>query len=327
MKNSLKKLLCLCLSLAMIFAFAACGEKKDDQKEGQDEQAWVWNGPKYDDLIKSIGKFDIDLSGADGQLAEILKKGQMVVATSPDYPPAEFVDLATNEIKGAEMLLAQLIANSLGVELVIESMDFSAVLTSVATGKADIAISGLGYKEDRAQQYELSHGYQSGSAAAHHTILVPKADVDKYNSLADFAGKKINAQVNSLQEMYCNDQLKDTELELISTIDQAILNLAAGKVDAVALDSTTARNYMEQSNGEYVSLYEAKKLEFDLSLYADYSGNVIAVKKGETSFIDAVNQVIDKMLATENYFEEYTMYSTIYYSACDAAGVVPGEDE
>ena len=130
----------------------------------------------------------LDLSNADGVLKDILDKGVLVVATSPDYPPAEFVDAATGEVKGSEMTLAKYIADNLGVELQIEAMDFSGVLTAVDTGKADLGISGFGYKKDRAENYELSLGYTGSSEAACHGLLVPADQVNSYSSLSDFSG-------------------------------------------------------------------------------------------------------------------------------------------
>ena len=136
-----------------------------------------YTGPGYDKLYEELGKADVDLSKADGKLKDILDKGQIVLATSPDYPPSEFVDDQGN-VKGSDIMLAQYIANSLGVDLKVETMDFNAVLTAVDTGKVDIGISGFGYKADRAEQFELSHGYQSSSAAAHHKLLVPAEKAD-----------------------------------------------------------------------------------------------------------------------------------------------------
>lgn len=280
-------------------------------------------GPGYDKLYEELGKADVDLSKADGKLKDILDKGQIVLATSPDYPPSEFVDDQGN-VKGSDIMLAQYIANSLGVDLKVETMDFNAVLTAVDTGKVDIGISGFGYKADRAEQFELSHGYQSSSAAAHHTLLVPAEKADEYKSLADFSGKKIDTQANSLQEMYVTDQIPDADLQKVATLDQAILELQTGKIDAIALDSTTAKNYAETSDGMFVSVYEKNGVEFDLSQYADESGNVAAVKKGETSLIDAVNQVIDSLATSGKY--ESNLYTDMYYAACDAAGVSPNEE-
>ena len=282
-----------------------------------------YTGPGYDKLYEELGKADVDLSKADGKLKDILDRGQIVLATSPDYPPSEFVDDQGN-VKGSDIMLAQYIANSLGVDLKVETMDFNAVLTAVDTGKVDIGISGFGYKADRAEQFELSHGYQSSSAAAHHTLLVPAEKADEYKSLADFSGKKIDTQANSLQEMYVTDQIPDADLQKVATLDQAILELQTGKIDAIALDSTTAKNYAETSDGMFVSVYEKNGVEFDLSQYADESGNVAAVKKGETSLIDAVNQVIDSLATSGKY--ESNLYTDMYYAACDAAGVSPNEE-
>ncbi|MCF0110793.1 MAG: transporter substrate-binding domain-containing protein [Erysipelotrichaceae bacterium] len=322
----MKKLLTVLFVVCMMLNLVACGsnEKENTEPVNPDtqENAWVWDGPKYDEVKETLGAATIDLTAADGKLASILEKGVLVVATSPDYPPSEYVDVNTGDIKGSDMLLAQYIANSLGVTLQIEAMDFSAVLTAVSTDKADLGISGFGYKEDRAEQYELSHGYQSGTAASHHTLMIKKEDLDKFNSLEDFnvEGLKIDAQANSLQHMYVEDQLTNATLTLVSSIDQEILELQSGKVDAVAMDATTAKNYAEQSNGMFVSVWEEKGIEFDLTMYDQTAGNVVAAKKGEVSLINAVNEIIDQMM-------EAGLYSTMYYAACDDAGVAPGDDE
>ena len=53
-----------------------------------------------------------------------------------------------------------------------------------------------------------------------------------------------------------------TELELVAGLDQAILSLASGKCDAVALDGTTAQNYVDQSDGQFAMT----GINFDLSI-------------------------------------------------------------
>lgn len=286
-----------------------------------------YTGPGYDALYDQLGKADIDLSNADGVLEEILEEGVLTMATSPDYPPNEFIsETDGTTVMGSDIMLGQYIANSLGVELKVETMDFSAVLTAVDTGKVDIGISGFGYKEDRAEQFELSNGYQADSSAAHHTLLVPAEDIDNYSSLEDFnnAELTIDAQANSLQQMYVEDELPNANLQLVSTLDQAILELQTGKVDAIALDSTTCKNYAESSEGMFVSVLVEKEIEFDLTPYADKQGNVVAAKKGETSLITAINDVLEQM-KTAGVVEE-NLYTDMYYAACDAAGVLPSEE-
>lgn len=289
------------------------------------DSSW-YTGPGYDKLYEELGKADVDLSNADGVLKEILEEGVITMATSPDYPPSEFV-ADDGSVKGSDIMLGQYIANSLGVELDVETMDFNAVLTAVDTGKVDMGISGFGYKEDRAEQFELSIGYQSGSSAAHHTLLINAEDLDKFNSLDDFnsAELTIDAQANSLQEMYVTDELPNANLQKVSTLDQAKLELQTDKIDAIALDATTAANYAEASDGKFVSVYVEKEIEFDLTPYADTQGNVVAVKKGETSLIEVINEIVTQMMVDGKY--EDNLYTDMYYAACDAAQIVPNEDE
>ena len=154
------------------------------------------------DLVKP----DLDLSEPQGLLAQILEKGTLVIATSPDYPANEFIT-EDGVIYGSEMMLAKYVADCLGVQLQIETMDFLAALTALDTGKADAAFSGYGWKADRAESYELSIGYVGDDDITFHTLIVPADKADEYQSLDDFVGKHIIAQASSLQQMYVEDQI------------------------------------------------------------------------------------------------------------------------
>ena len=114
-------------------------------------------------------------------------------------------------IYGSEMMLAKYVADCLGVDLVIETMDFNAVLTAVDTGKVDMAFSGFGWKADRAEAFELSNGYVGDSSVTFHTLIVPADKKDEYKELKDFVGKHIVAQAGSLQQMYVEDQIVGLE--------------------------------------------------------------------------------------------------------------------
>ena len=153
-----------------------------------------------------LEKPELDLSGASGVLANILNNGVMTIATSPDYPAAEFIT-EDGTVYGCEMMLAKYVADCLGVAIKIETMDVSAVLTAVDTGKVDCAFSGFGWKADRAEAFELSIGYSGDDSVNYHTLIVPAGQEDQYKTLADFVGKHIIAQASSLQQMYVEDQI------------------------------------------------------------------------------------------------------------------------
>ena len=57
-------------------------------------------------------------------------------------------------IVGADVELAKAIAEELGVKLELSSMSFDNVLSSLQTGKADMAISGLSATKERKNAYD-----------------------------------------------------------------------------------------------------------------------------------------------------------------------------
>ena len=310
MKKQIKTVSVILSLLLCAALLAGCGGKTSGTKTGTTST--------YAYLLDTTGlnKPSLDLSNPSGMLKDILEKGTLRIATSPDYPPAEFIT-EDGTIYGSEMMLAKYIADCLGVDLAIETMDFNGTLMAVQTGKVDLGVSGYGWKADRAESYELTTGYIGDpDEAGYHTLIVPAGQEDQYASCADFVGKHILAQAGSLQQMYVEDQIlaldaeNKTELEFVSTLDQAILGLAAGKCDAVALDGTTAEQYVNQSDGKFA----LSGVHFDLSLYEDYEGTVMAIKKGETDFLELINSIIETV-------KENGYYGDFYKAAKAQAGL------
>ena len=62
----MKKLLVILLALLLL---CACGTEDDTQEEIS-EDTWVYEGVPYDELIKTIGKADVDLSNVSGKLQD-----------------------------------------------------------------------------------------------------------------------------------------------------------------------------------------------------------------------------------------------------------------
>ena len=100
-------------------------------------------------------------SSSQSAVEAIKQKGKLVVATSPDYAPFEFQALVDgkNQVVGADIDMAQAIADELGVKLEVSSMSFDNVLTSLQTGKADLAIAGISATEERKEVFDFSIPY------------------------------------------------------------------------------------------------------------------------------------------------------------------------
>ena len=77
-----------------------------------------------------------------------IEEGKFTMSTSPDFPPFEFTDDESNII-GIEPELMALICEKLGLELVIDAMDFDSALLAAQTGKSDAVVSGVTVTEER----------------------------------------------------------------------------------------------------------------------------------------------------------------------------------
>lgn len=225
---------------------------------------------------------------SQNRLEKILESGKLVLATSPDFAPLEFEDLSSGEAQyvGSDIELAKYIAEKLGVELEISAMDFSAVQAAIPSGQADIAISGFARTEDRAQNMELSTPFNITEDGG-QTVLVAKGEGANYTAAEDFSGLQIGAQNGSLQYNLVSEQLPDdVEIVPVGSLNDGVLMLETGKIDALASDLSNAELLLESHDG-----IETTDFMFEYSS----EGNVAAVKKGETELIEAVNEIIEEV--------------------------------
>ena len=225
---------------------------------------------------------------SQNRLEKIKESGKLVLATSPDFAPLEFEDLSSGEAQyvGSDIELAKYIAEKLGVELEISAMDFSAVQAAIPSGQADIAISGFARTEERAQNMELSTPFNITEDGG-QTVLVAKGQGANYTAAEDFSGLQIGAQNGSLQYNLVSSQLpEDVEIVPVGSLNDGVLMLETGKIDALASDLSNAELLLESHDG-----IETTDFMFEYSS----EGNVAAVKKGETELIEAVNEIIEEV--------------------------------
>ena len=225
---------------------------------------------------------------SQNRLEKIKESGKLVLATSPDFAPLEFEDLSSGEAQyvGSDIELAKYIAEKLGVELEISAMDFSAVQAAIPSGQADIAISGFARTEERAQNMELSTPFNITEDGG-QTVLVAKGEGANYTAAEDFSGLQIGAQNGSLQYNLVSSQLpEDVEIVPVGSLNDGVLMLETGKIDALASDLSNAELLLESHDG-----IETTDFMFEYSS----EGNVAAVKKGETELIEAVNEIIEEV--------------------------------
>ena len=106
---------------------------------------------------------------------------QLVVATNAEFAPWEYKE--GNQFYGIDMEIAKLFADELGLELVIDDMEFDAVVGAVGKQNVDIAMSGITITTERLGVINFSEPYYTESI-----VCVVKAD----NTELDSAGTVVD---------------------------------------------------------------------------------------------------------------------------------------
>jgi polar amino acid transport system substrate-binding protein len=231
---------------------------------------------------------------------KIKANGKLVVATSPDYPPYEFIvlnDKGEKEFVGLDIDLAKAIAEELGVELELQTFDFDGVLAAVATGTVDCGISCLTPDEERLETMDFSDVYYYAKQA----VLIRKADEATYTALDSFNGKTVGAQLGTVQESDFAPQLTGSTIKSLAQIPQLVLELKAGNIDGLVVELPVAESYAKQHSDLIVA---------PITFENDESGASVAIQKGSgDDFIQFINEFIKK-LAEEGKIDEFVINAT-----------------
>ena len=249
---------------------------------------------------------------ATGRLYKIREAGKLTVATEPYFAPQEFIDPSLSgqaQYVGADMELAKLIAEKMGVELEIVPLDFTEVLNATADGEYDLAISGLAYTPGRASVLTLSKGYHYTEENASTGLMIRKEYRHILVTTEDLADRNIAAQIGSLQELLLAENVPHYhQFRRYASMQEIYTALEDGTIDAAAVDLETARLYIE--NNPSCGLYLTDSIRF--SLDEQFQGDRIAAPKGELQLMYFVNGVIDEITKSgqyEKWFDEYTEYA------------------
>lgn len=220
----------------------------------------------------------------ENSLSLIQEKGKFVVGLDDNFPPMGFVDESGN-LAGFDIDLAKEVGKRLGVEVEFKPTEWDGVILSLINKDIDVIWNGLTITEERKEKIDFSRAYLDNKQ-----IIVINKD-KKIFTLTDLSDKIVGAQLESSSSnaLDKNLELKDSikEVKYYATNTEAFLDLKIGRIDALVVDEVLARYYISKSNESF----EVLKEDLGEELYG------IGFRKGEKTFVDAVNKTLEEMKA------------------------------
>ncbi|MBQ3053744.1 MAG: amino acid ABC transporter substrate-binding protein [Clostridia bacterium] len=189
------------------------------------------------------------ISGIEHDLvfqADAEGKPELHMATNAQFPPYEYYE--NNKIVGIDAEMAAAIADKLGMKLVIDDMEFDAIITAVQTGKSDMGMAGMTVTEDRLKSINFSDTYATGI----QSVIVPEGS--KITSVDDLfaegAEYLIGTQKGTTGDIYAEGDFGEKRVMKYASGNEAVQALITGKVDCVIIDNEPAKAYVNANNNK-----------------------------------------------------------------------------
>ncbi len=287
-KKSLKTVAACALSVAMLFAGAACGTS-----DGSDDAASSDSGSKSSELTG----YDVSLVQKDDDIAKLLpdyvtKDGKLTIGMDTSYAPAEFLAEDGKTPVGFDVDLSKALAAVFGLKENTVSSTFDSIIPSVGS-KYDIGISSFTVTKERMEAVDFVTYFKAGS-----TFVVQKGNPNKVDS-SNLCGVKVAVQTGTTPEEEVNTANEQCKADGKDAIDiqssklqtDVTTAVASGKADIFYADTPVAGYAIKQTGDTLEALGE------DVGVTPE----AVAVKKGDSKTAEAVQKAIQKLMDDGTY--------------------------
>jgi len=252
----MKKFVALLLAVLMVASLCACGQKD---------------------------------TGSDLQT---VTKGKLIMSTNAEFAPYEYVaddgkGFQGTGYEGIDIEIAYALAQKLGLELVVDNMDFDAALSAVQTGKSDMVAAGVTVTPDRLNAMSFTDSYANGVQVVIVKDDSPITSVD--DLFADGASTVVGTQAGTTGFIYATSDIEDAGLGTVKSFGKttdAVEALKNGQVDCVILDNEPAKALVAANEGLHIL-----DTEYAVEDYA------IAIAKENTDLLEKVNKALAELTA------------------------------
>ncbi|NYV73643.1 ABC transporter substrate-binding protein [Streptomyces sp. UH6] len=298
------------IAVAGALLLTACGDQTESAAPAGDKSS-TSEAPLFDKLPE-----------------EIQKKGVIEVGTNAEYAPMEFMD--GGKIVGVDPDLAEALSKQLGVEFKFTSGSFDGLITSLNSGRYDIAMSSI--TDNKARQEGLDDkGKKLGEGVdfvdyfvAGTAVYVKKGNPEGVKSLEDLCGKTAAVQRGTTyedalkaQSKKCKDDGKKAiEIESFENDTEAQTRVKSGGAVAGVNDYPVALELARKADNG--NAFEIVGEQYDAGPFG------IAVDKDNTQLRDALKEAVDAIIADGSYKKVLEKWGA-ESGAIDAAAVNSGK--
>ena len=235
-------------------------------------------------LLSGCGKKEESAAAAAAPEAAPAPAAAIVVGLDDNFPPMGFKD-EKNELVGFDIDLAKEAAKRIGREVTFKPIDWSAKEAELSGKRVDVLWNGLTITEERKANILFTKPYLENRQIV---VVTDKSDI---KTKADLAGKVVGVQDgSSAVEAVQKDEAAAKSIKELKKFGDnvtALMDLSAGRLDALVVDEVVGRYYTSKKPGEYRVLDENFGTE-------DYG---VGTRKDDTELMAKIEKAMDDMKA------------------------------
>lgn len=239
-------------------------------------------------------------------LQDIKDSGTLVIGVFSDKKPFGYVD-ENGDYQGYDVYFARRLAQDLGVELKLVSVDAPNRVEYLTSAKVDIILANFTVTPARAEVVDFALPYMKVA------LGVVSPDSALITTAEQLAGKTLIVSKGTTAETYFAENHPEVRLLKFDTYTEAFNALLDGRGDALSTDNTEVHAWALENPGFTVGIESLGSLDTIAP----------AVQKGN----DTVRAYIDeeiKALAAENFFHAdfYATLKDVYGEAVNPDSLV-----
>ncbi|WP_418963992.1 amino acid ABC transporter substrate-binding protein [Cetobacterium sp.] len=239
-------------------------------------------------LLLTLTVFSISFS-KDNALQTIQNKGEIIIGLDDTFAPMGFRDEKGNII-GFDIDLANEIAKRMGVKAIFKPCEWDGIIFDLRSKKIDLIWNGLTITPQREQQIAFSTPYFDDD----QIVIVKDSQIKSFENLK---GKNIGVQLGSASYFaFENSNLSKItgNINKYSTNVEALLDLEAGRTDAVVVDAVVGKYYVAKKDGFTI-----------LNEVLDKQQMGIGMRKQDLTLKNKIDQTLSDMKADGSFNEIY----------------------
>jgi putative lysine/arginine/ornithine/histidine/octopine transport system substrate-binding protein len=216
---------------------------------------------------------------------------ELRIGTEGAYPPFEYRD-PSGQLKGFEIDVGNALCAEMKVKCTFLPQDFDGLIPALKAGKIDMIMSSLSVTPERAKVIDFSKPYYV--SPSQYVAATNSGITDDPKTLQ---GKTVAVQSGTIHQAFLEQNRPDITEKAYNTIEEAELDLEAGRVDAFLADKLILYDWLVKAGRAKGFDYVGKPVVGPL-----VTGQIaVGIRKGDTALKARLDAAIDQLLASPDY--------------------------